>query len=136
MGSDKWKRYIRVRNAKNSVLCFHGAEIVAIDSDDWVLDMEDLLQEVYTAEKDFILFKARVDELIVSGQYLSYDELWSIPKVLPRNILIILINELPSSIDDNFPISSKPNDVKWRKLNTDRCTEITTNPPGGNITLF
>lgn len=134
MGSSKWKRYIRVTGANGSVLRFHGIEIATIDSDDWTLDMEELLDELYNIEKDILLYEQRMKEKIVTGEPLVIED-WFPPVQLSRNNLIIIINELPIYLLPEFPAESKPADVKWHKLDTSRCTEITVDPLSANTVV-
>ena len=135
METDKWKRYIRVTGASatGSVLCFYGGAIATIDSDDWILDMEAVLDELYELERSMAESMAK---------YLANPDPngdgWKPPIVqLTRNIVIMIINALPAYTFPDFPFS-KPGDIKWRRLDTSRCTDISVEPKNANtrITVY
>lgn len=134
MGTGKWKRHIRVTGSYGSILRFHGIEIASIDSNDWVLDMDALLDELYTLERAIALHNARVEAKAYTDEPFTNED-WYPPKQLQRNMIIFVINELPFYFFPEFPLDSRPDDVKWHKLDTSRCTEITVDPVNANTSV-
>lgn len=115
-----WARYIRVTGAAGGVLVFHGIEMADITSDDWILDMEAVLQTIY--EKELSIWQGRATPDITSQS----------------EIFIMIAQYLDSSQNVAFP-ETWPDERKWHRLHTARIHGIgiqSTSSQTGQVAMF
>lgn len=103
--STDWVRCIRITGAAGGVLVFHGVEMADITSDDWTLNMEDVLKTIYY--KELRIWRGEATPDITSQS----------------EIFLIIAQNLDNSQGVTFP-ETWPDERKWHYLHTARINGI------------
>jgi hypothetical protein len=112
----EWIRQIRVIGGKGHQLMFNFVPVMAIDSDDWVWNMEAHFARLYKKE--------------YYRRFCQGEGLCGVAENLPWSF-----NGLPAYFDTNFPIT-RPAERKWHELCAREICSIAVSPPSHYVQIL